>query len=143
MAGEIVLGYDGQEGADVALRTAVQIAAAFGRPLVVVFGYKPPQVGGEVGDLARAVRAVGEDVTARAVEAVHAIDPSVEVSVELVDDRPAEAVLRAGDQFDALAVVVGATSHGPVKGGLLGAVTYQVVHRSTRPVVVVPSPDDE
>ena len=61
--------------------------------------------------------------------------------VELVNDRPAEAILRAADQYDALAIVVGAAGRGPIAGALLGSVTYQVVHRSTRPVVVVPSPE--
>jgi nucleotide-binding universal stress UspA family protein len=61
------------------------------------------------------------------------------VQVELVNDRPAEALLRAGDEHDALAIVVGSAGRGPIQGGLLGSVTYQVVHRSTRPVVVVPA----
>jgi nucleotide-binding universal stress UspA family protein len=138
MAGEVVLGYDGQEGSKAALSTATNIAAAFKRPLVIVFGYKPIQMGGEVGDLARAVKELGETMTAEAVEAAKAIDASIDVQVELVDDRPAEALLRAADEHDALALVVGGTNQGPISGRLMGSVTYQVVHRSSRPVVVVP-----
>jgi len=142
MAGEVVLGYDGGEGSDAALATAASIAAAFGRPLIIVFGYKPPQIGGEVGDLSRAIREVGERVTHEALAKVHAIDASVDVSVQLVDDRPAEALLRAGAEYEALALVVPATDRGPIRGSLLGSVTYEVVHQSTRPVVVVPLPED-
>jgi nucleotide-binding universal stress UspA family protein len=40
-----------------------------------------------------------------------------------------------------LAIVVGAAGRGPIAGAMLGSVTYQVVHRSKRPVVVVPSPE--
>ena len=69
-----------------------------------------------------------------------ALDPSVTVQVELVNDRPADALLRAADAYDAVAIVVGSTGRGPIAGTVLGSVTYQVVHRSTRPVVVVPSP---
>jgi nucleotide-binding universal stress UspA family protein len=141
MAGEIILGYDGQEGSRVALRTAVAVAAAFKRPLVIVFGYAPPPMGGEVGDLAKSVRALGETMTAEATQAAHTLDPTVKVKVELVNDRPADALLRAGDECDALAIVVGAAARGPMAGALLGAVTYQVVHRSTRPVLVVPTPE--
>jgi len=140
MAGELILGYDGQEGSEAALRTATSIAAAFGRPIVIVFGYRPAPIGGDVTDLARAVRALGDKITAGAVDAVHGIDPSVTVQVELVDDRPAEAILRAADEHDALAIVVGSAGRGPLTGALLGSVTYNVVHRSTRPVVVVPAP---
>jgi nucleotide-binding universal stress UspA family protein len=141
MAGEIVLGYDGQDGSKIALRTATAIAAAFGRPLVVVFGYMPVQMGGDTRDQTEAVKNIGADVTAEAVELVRQADPSVQVSVELVEDRPAESILRAADEHEALAVVVGSTNRGPVAGALLGSVTYQVVHRSTRPVVVVPPPE--
>jgi nucleotide-binding universal stress UspA family protein len=140
MAGEVVVGYDGQEGAVAALRTATGIAAAFDRPLVIVFGYRPAPIGGETGDLGRAVRDLGARMGDEALAAVRAIDPTVAASVELVDDRPAEALLRAGDEHEALALVVGTTGRGPITGSLLGSVTYQVVHRSTRPVVVVPVP---
>ena len=43
----------------------------------------------------------------------------------------ATALLRAADQYDALAIVVGAAARGPIAGAMLGSVTYQVVHRST------------
>ena len=142
MAGEIVVAYDGQAGSAAALRTAVAIAAAFKRPLVIVFGYRPAPIGGEVTELAKAVREIGDRFTAEAVETARTMDPSVSTVVELVDDRPAEAILRAADEHDALAVVIGAANVGPIRGTLLGSVTYQVVHRSTRPVVVVPTPDD-
>jgi len=142
MAGEIVLGYDGEPGSRAALRTAVAIAAAFKRPLVIAFGYAPAPIGGEVADLSKAIEDLGAKITGEAVELAHAVDASVTVLTELVNDRPAEAILRAADQYDALAIVVGAAGRGPIAGALLGSVTYQVVHRATRPVVVVPSPEE-
>ena len=140
MAGEIVLGYDGEPGSRAALNTAVAIAAAFKRPLVIAFGYAPPPMGGSVLDLSKAVQDLGGKITAAAAEIAHGLDASVEVKTELVNDRPAEAIMRAADQYDAMAIVVGSAGRGPVAGALLGSVTYQVVHRATRPVVVVPSP---
>jgi nucleotide-binding universal stress UspA family protein len=140
MAGEVIVGYDGEPGSRVALTTAVAIAAAFQRPLVVTFGYAPAPIGGEVADLSKAVQDLGEKLTNEAVQQVREQDPSVTVQVELVNDRPADALLRAADAYDAVAIVVGSTGRGPIAGAVLGSVTYQVVHRSTRPVVVVPSP---
>jgi nucleotide-binding universal stress UspA family protein len=141
MAGEVVLGYDGEPGSLTALQTAVAVAAAFKRPLVIAFGYAPAAIGGDVADLSRAVRELAEKFTAAAVKIAHDADASVEVHIELVNDRPAEAILRAADQYDALTIVVGATNRGPMAGALLGSVTYQVVHRSSRPVLVVPTPE--
>ena len=141
MAGEVVLGYDGEPGSRAALQTAVAIAAAFKRPLVITVGYAPAPMGGAVLDLSKAIEDLGQKITAEAVEIARGVDPSVTVQVELVNDRPAEAVMRAADQYDALAIVVGSAGRGPVAVALLGSVTYQVVHRAKRPVVVVPSPE--
>ena len=98
-------------------------------------------MGGAVLDLSKAVQELGEKITGEAVQLAHDIDASVEVKVELVNDRPAEAtparrrpVRRVGDRRRR-------RRRGPIAGALLGSVTYQVVHRSTRPVVVVPSPE--
>jgi nucleotide-binding universal stress UspA family protein len=141
MAGEIVLGYDGEPGSVAALRTAVAVAVAFKRPLVIAFGYAPAAIGGQVADLSHEVQELGERLTNDAIQRAHEIDPSVETKAELVNDRPAEAILRAGDAYDALAIVVGASGRGPIAGAVLGSSTYQVVHRSKRPVLVVPLPD--
>jgi nucleotide-binding universal stress UspA family protein len=142
MAGEVVLGYDGEPGSRTALQTAVAIASAFKRPLVIAFGYAPAPIGGDVADLSKVIQDLGTKITGEAVKAAHEVDASVAVQVELVNDRPAEAILRAAEQFDALAIVVGSSGgRGPIAGALLGSVTYQVVHRATRPVVVVPSPE--
>jgi nucleotide-binding universal stress UspA family protein len=142
MAGEVILGFDGQDGSQAALRTAVLVAAAFKRPLIITFGYAPTAMGGEVSDLSDTVQTLGKQITSDAVKAVRALDPTVEVKAELVNDRPAEAILRAASQYDALTIVVGAAGRGPIAGALLGSVTYQVVHRSTRPVLVVPTPPE-
>jgi nucleotide-binding universal stress UspA family protein len=143
MAGDIVVGYDGQEASVAAVRTATAVASAFGRDLVIVFGYRPAPIGGDVPSMARAVRDVGEQMTADALARAKETDPAVAATVELVDDRPAEAILRAADEHDALMIVVGSSNKGPIAGSLLGSVCYQVVHRTTRPVVVVPVSDDD
>jgi nucleotide-binding universal stress UspA family protein len=139
MAGEVVLGYDGEPGSLAALHTAVAVASAFKRPLVIAFGYAPAPIGGDVADLSRAVRELADTFLAEAVKIAGEVDASVSVRTELVNDRPAEAIMRAADQYEALTIVVGSAGRGPMAGALLGSVTYQVVHRSTRPVLVVPS----
>ena len=50
---------------------------------------------------------------------MHDLDPAVDVHVEMVNDRPAEAILRAAEQYEALSIVVGATARGPMAGALL------------------------
>jgi nucleotide-binding universal stress UspA family protein len=143
MAGEIVLGYDGQGASQAALRSAVSLAGAYKLPLVVAFGYAPSAMGGEVADLAESVQALGRKITDDAVREIHAIDASVEVKTELVNDRPAEAVLRAAAQYEAFMIVVGSTGRGPIAGALLGSVSNEIVLGSKCPVLVVPLPGED
>ena len=54
MAGEIVLGYDGEARlAGRAPNRGRRSPAAFKRPLVIAFGYAPPPIGGDVADLSK------------------------------------------------------------------------------------------
>ena len=66
MAGEIVLGYDESEVSDVALGAAVDLARDLKTKLVVVFGYDPARIGGEVRDLDQALEKRGEEAIRKA-----------------------------------------------------------------------------
>ena len=142
MAGEIVLGYDGEPGSRAALQTAVADRGRVQTPArdrVRVRTAADRWRGRSTSP--RPCRTSARSSRTTRSSCARGIDPSVEVKVELVNDRPADALLRAADQYDALAIVVGAAARGPIAGAMLGSVTYQVVHRSRRPVVVVPAPE--
>jgi nucleotide-binding universal stress UspA family protein len=64
-------------------------------------------------------------------------DPGVEVQGELVEARPAAALLAAADDADLL--VVGSRGRGGFAGLLLGSVSAECAHHATCPVVVVPA----
>jgi nucleotide-binding universal stress UspA family protein len=140
MAGDIVLGYDGSDGAQAALPHAVALARAFRVPLAVVFAYGQNPVGGVTGDVKRAVEETGAGLLGAARAAAEAIDAEVEVQPELVDGRPVDALLEVARQRDARMVVVGGNGHGSLVGSLLGSSTYKVLHQSTVPVLVVQPP---
>ncbi len=110
---------------------------------MIVFGYRPAPIGGEVADLAKAVHELGEQHgrTTRSPQVQrHRPVGRRSRSSWSTTVRPRRSS-ESADEHDALAIVVGAAGRGPIAGSLLGSVTYQVVHRSTRPVVVVPAPD--
>ncbi len=69
--------------------------------------------------------------------------PSVEISVELVRDRPVDCLLRAAEAFGAQMIVVGHGGIGPLRAALLGSTAYEIVHRGTVPVLVVPDPNPD
>ena len=141
MAGDIILGYDGSEGSQAALRVAVSVAKAFEAPLTVVFGYEPNPMGGETADYKKQLEKIGAARVAVAVAEAKALDPSVSVEPIVAPLRPAESLLEAARERDARVIVVGGSGERPIVGAILGSVPHKLLHRSTVPVLVVPTPE--
>lgn len=137
VAGEIVLGYDGSEGAKAALPHSVALAKAFDVPLVIAFAYGANPVGGVIGDIQRETAKLGDQLLAEAADQVKALDSAVKVEPLLVDARPVEGLVEAAGQHQARILVVGGNGRGAVIGALLGSVSYKVLHQTTIPVLVV------
>ena len=133
-----VLGYDESLGSDSALDTAVELANAFGEPLVLVYGVAPPGgVGEEYKVHEAAVTELAREVTSEALARARAA--GAEASVELVRAKPAQALLDAAERHDARMIVVGSHGDGALRAAILGSTSHRVLNSSTRPVLVVKS----
>jgi nucleotide-binding universal stress UspA family protein len=141
MAGDILLGYDGSEGSQAALRVAVTVAKAFDAPLTIVFGYEPNPMGGETADYKKQLEKIGSDLLAAAVQDVRSLDSSVAVESLVTPLRPVESLLQAALERTARVIVVGGNGERPIVGAILGSVPHKLLHRSTVPVLVVPAPE--
>ena len=136
----VVLGYDESLGAIKALHAALEVASAFGEPLVLVYGAGPPGgMGEEYASHSAALMEIGRAALAHAVEA--ADEAGVPTTVEVVDAKPAQALLAAAEKHDARVIVVGTWGESPMKGALLGSTPHKLLHLSTRPVLCVPAHD--
>ncbi|MFE3324586.1 universal stress protein [Streptomyces sp. NPDC059176] len=135
----VVLGYDESPGAVHALRAAIEVASAWDETLVLVFGAAAPGTPGEeYQSHAEAIRQTGRTALAHAVQAAEAA--GVAASVEVIDDKPAQALLEAAARHDARVIVVGTYGESPMKGALLGSTPHRLLHLSTVPVLCVPAP---
>lgn len=136
----VVLGYDESPGAARALEAAIEVATAFGEPLVLVYGVAAPGgLGEEYASHREALKAIGRTALEAAVEA--ADEAGVPTSVELVDAKPADALLRVADAYDARVIVVGTYGESPLKGAMLGSTPHKLLHLSSRPILCVPASD--
>ena len=117
----------------------MSLAKGLDDSIVIGFGYSPGGPGEEFKTTRDAIRKVGEKITAEAVE--RARSAGVEVEIELLDERPTEALLSLAEKHDARAIVVGSYGEHPIKGALLGSVPHKLLHLSERPVLVVPAPE--
>jgi nucleotide-binding universal stress UspA family protein len=135
----IVVGVDGSEEAQQALRWALDEARASKATLEVVHAWQPPFLAG----YPYLPRPVDTDVFEDAAQ--HLIDTALEhvdldgldkpVERTLVSGGAASAILEAADHADL--VVVGSRGAGGFRGLLLGSVSQQVARHAPCPVVVV------
>jgi nucleotide-binding universal stress UspA family protein len=143
MAADLVVGIGGDGSGTAAARTAAHIAGLMKAKLVLVFGYEPSSLGPRGGPLEDEIRAVGvqaiEDVRAE----LAASHPGLEIEAEFVQDKAVEALINVAEARQAAIIAVGHGGEGPFRGALLGSITYELVHRAPRPVLVVPDDADD
>jgi nucleotide-binding universal stress UspA family protein len=138
MAETIVVGYDASPGAHAALERALDLAQCLGDRLVIGCGVAPPGgPGEELRAHGQALREQAEQLTAKALE--RAREAGVEADVELVDERPAPALVGLADRHEARMIVVGSYGERPIRGAILGSTPHKLLHLAGRPVLVVPA----
>jgi nucleotide-binding universal stress UspA family protein len=147
MAGRIVVGVDGSEHAQAALRWAAEEARLRGATLVAAHAwtYTPPLAVGApdlmaipAGNLAEeldADRAAAERALSDAISAALGDDPGVSVELVLVEDAPGEGLVALAQDADL--VVVGTRGRGNIAQALLGSVSHHVAQHAPCPVVIV------
>jgi len=62
----------------------------------------------------------------------------VDAQVELLDQKPVDALLNLAERRDARFIVVGSYGESPLRGAVLGSTPHKLLHLSERPVIVVP-----
>jgi nucleotide-binding universal stress UspA family protein len=138
----LVAGIGGDGSGAAAARTAARVANLMGATLVLVFGYDPTRLGPRGGPLEEEILAIGE----RAIDEVKAeilgLYPDLNIESEFVQDRAVEALIRVAQARSAEVIAVGHGGEGPMRGALLGSITYEMVHRAPVPVLVVPDEEE-
>ncbi|MEV6208964.1 universal stress protein [Kitasatospora sp. NPDC051914] len=143
MTRPVIAGIDTSPGSLTAAHWAAEEAAGRGTELLLVHAGPPTGRGsrGEPTDLQAAARQLLRDAEA-AIAAAH---PDLPIRGELLDGRPAEALLDAAG--DAELLVLGTRGLGGFRGLLVGSVSLAVAGRTDSPVVLVPQgagrPDGE
>jgi nucleotide-binding universal stress UspA family protein len=155
----IVVGVDGSEASDKALRWALAEAKLRGVSVRAVSVYEPvhvpaaaPLAGGagvfapsgleeDVQRLRSASAAAAERVLSDALERMgEAATASIEIETDAVEGSPAEALIDAGRSAELL--VLGSRGRGGFVGLLLGSVSQQCAQHAACPVVIVRSAED-
>src|SRR4051794_4383324 len=138
--GGVVVGHDGSQCAQAALRWAAGLARRADLDLHVVRAWAmttAPQpstwVAGYVPPIADYEKAVLDELGHHVAAA--RLDPAVRVTCHAVHKPPVPSLIAAGERAHLL--VVGARGRGGFTGLLLGSVSNQLVHHAACPVTVV------
>ena len=142
---EVVVGVDGSEGSNEAVRWALAEAALRGATLRLVCVYQTPAAWLGMGEaLGSAVTATvsDEDLRNYAEETISAALEAIGGAgdVQTVPDarpgHPADALIEASRDADLL--VLGSRGHGEFGSVLLGSVSTHCTHHASCPVTVIP-----
>jgi nucleotide-binding universal stress UspA family protein len=136
----IVVGLDGSNASQVALRWACSAAQAHGATLEVVHAWHPPYSTAYTLAIppvdAEAIEHAGQELLDRSLDGVDLRGARPPVEKVLVMGSAAQALLDAAKGADL--VVVGTRGVGGFTGLLLGSVSHQIAHHAPCPVVIVP-----
>ncbi|WP_432157394.1 universal stress protein [Streptomyces sp. bgisy153] len=139
MTRPITVGVDGTDESRAALAWAAREAVRRDTALRLVHAWRfQPQAAAGTADRDTQAGWVREGVD-EAVRAVTERHPGLRVTADLVEGRPAEALVSAAADCELLAL--GSRGHGAVVGFLLGSVGQQVIAEAARPVVLVRAGD--
>ena len=146
-ARHVVVGIDGSPGAEAALAFAFDQASRRGWSLIAVHAWDVPAYDLLIvpnGPVPVPLSDVADEevrLTAEVLAGFRDDYPDVEVEERLVRSPAVQALIDASDK--AALIVVGTHGHGPTVSALLGSVSNGVLHKSRRPVVVIPPHEPE
>jgi nucleotide-binding universal stress UspA family protein len=138
---KIVVGIDGSDASNDALRWAVEDARARGAEVVALHAYEVPEAAPDAVpappvDLPALIGEVHDDAqqfVTKVVDEVVGNSVSVDVAPIAVEDAPAKALLDASRDADLL--VVGSHGHG-LSGLFLGSVSLECAQHAACPVLI-------
>ena len=137
----ILLATDGSRSAQEATKTAVELAKATARPLVVVTAWRVPVSAFGPG-LEATLPEIAEHEEARAREALadavnEAGSAGLDVRGVLREGDPVDEICAAASEAHAALIVIGAHGWGRLRRLVFGSVSNGVLHHAPCPVVVV------
>jgi nucleotide-binding universal stress UspA family protein len=132
----IVVAFDGSEGAKAALARAVEIAGRDDAALTVVEATSEGVPGPVPGSPRHASPTEAAETRKELRAAVDALDSKLQASPWVVGGPAAKAILTVADDIEADLIVTGSRSRGAVARAVLGSVSTEILHGARCDVLV-------
>lgn len=140
MTYKVVVGVDGSEHADAALRWALAEAGAHDGEVVAVFAWQMPFISNPAAYSRDELEQDGKDFLVSRLSSI-APAPPVPLTPLVAEGDPAEALVIASKDADML--VVGSRGRSPFIGAILGAVSLRCAAAARCPVTIIKLPGEE
>lgn len=147
----ILMPFDGSPNATQALRLAIEMAKVFGEPIILLnvqptFETVHTKMFFNKSQIHEYQMELHQEVIAPAVELLKSEGVEFVTKLRIGDAKTQVGLEAAGGRIDADAcsaegvrmIVMGSRGMNAVVGGVLGSVSYGVLHQAPCPVVVVP-----
>lgn len=142
MNNTIVVAVDGSEYAREALRHAIRWGKPLGAELVLVNvqpDYDTPNIRRFISE--SLIREYQQDMADRvlqpALETVRTEEPFIPVTAVMRVGSPGVEICNEAKERGAMAIFMGSRGMGPIRGAILGSVSYSVLHNAPCPVTIV------
>ena len=138
----VVVAFDGSEGAQAALERAVEVAARDGAALTVVEATREEIPSLVPGAPRQSPPEEAERARKELRRAVEELDPKLEASPWVVGGPAAKAVLAVAEDIEADLIVTGSRNRGAIARAVLGSVSTEILHGARCDVLVAQPPSD-
>jgi nucleotide-binding universal stress UspA family protein len=136
---QVLIATDGSQSADKAVSAGAELARALGARAVLI--YVRPSIGSLGAPYYQEKLTEQMEHARAALDRARGLLGGLEADEEILEGDAAEQIVELARTRDPAMIVVGSRGHGAVAGALLGSVSSAVIHRSDRPVLVVPHHD--
>jgi nucleotide-binding universal stress UspA family protein len=131
-----VVGVDGSDSSQAALRWALRQAKLDGGRVEAVISWRyPVEFGWDLVGIDADFAGTAQQVLADALKAAAGVEPDVTVLPQVFEGYPGDVLVRAAKGADLL--VVGSRGHGGFTSALIGSVSLHCVMHAHCPVLVI------
>ena len=136
----ILCATDGSEHGDRAFRQAARMARASDGELHLVHVIERVPGGNRLGgqDVVLTEYEIDSRIVRESEEMAEQTGVKAEVHLIAGSGPPAKQLAKLAERIDADLIVVGSRGHAPLAGVVLGSVTQQLLHETSRPVLALP-----
>lgn len=136
----ILVPVDGSTHSKEALLEAIKLAKAF-RTKVILLNVQPnfDTAHTKIFFSKEEIRAYAEELGEKVISSYLPLleEAGIPYEKKVETGNPAEQIVEAAEKWKAEYIVMGARGLGPLRGSILGSVSYGVIHQADCPVLIV------